>query len=267
MNYTTTKTKLVFLPLLFLGIILITVYAFMYWLLYIKFNVIPFKENVVQFWIPISTVSLCVLLFIRPRVHLLKLDKNNGKVRTLYYLVAAAVIFIPIIISTIYLDSATGKLTELNSIREISKRPPTKYYKPNSYVLFKNKIGIESVMSYSGKRNQYLNFDIYIAMPFTADLQDTLQSPAAFLSTHYHEQISSKIPDSEQQEKWENFWNESFEKFDSTQIKFTYLEKIGNNEKREHFHVAAKKKRPLSNRGTDHHFKSNQRTFQSAKWQ
>lgn len=213
----------------------------MYWLLYIKFNVIPFKENVVQFWIPISTVSLCVLLFIRPRVHLLKLDKNNGKVRTLYYLVAAAVIFIPIIISTIYLDSATGKLTELNSIREISKRPPTKYYKPNSYVLFKNKIGIESVMSYSGKRNQYLNFDIYIAMPFTADLQDTLQSPAAFLSTHYHEQISSKIPDSEQQEKWENFWNESFEKFDSTQIKFTYLEKIGNNEKREHFHVAAKK--------------------------
>ena len=67
MNYTATKTKLVFLPLLFLGIILVTVYAFMYWLLYIKLDIIPFKEDVVQFWIPISTVSLCVLLFIRTK--------------------------------------------------------------------------------------------------------------------------------------------------------------------------------------------------------
>lgn len=240
MNYSRAKTKLVFLPLLFLGSIFISAYILLYWLFYIHLDIIPLKENVVQYWIPVGLSSACVLLFIRPRVHLLKLDKDNGRIRPLYYMIAAAVFCIPAIISTNYLDSATGRLTFLHSIKEISQRSPTKYYKVDSYVLKRDDIGIESVMSYSGKRNQYLDLDIYIAIPFTADLQDT-QSPAAFLSVHYHRQVSGKLSEEERRKAWNSFWEESFGKFDSLPIQFTYLEKIGNNKDRDRFQDAARK--------------------------
>jgi rhomboid protease GluP len=214
MDHVLTKTKLVFFPLLVLAAAFITVYCFLYWLLWIKLDVIPLREDIVHIWIPIALACLCIFLFIRPRVHLLKLDKNNGKIRTLYYMVGAAVFCVPTFILVDFLDSSTGKLTPLDTITAIKQKPVTKYYKPSTFVLHKSFIGVEPVMSYSGKHNQHLNFDIYIALPFTGDLYDTLQSPAAFLMVQYHRQISSKVSDAERKAQWADFWDESFEKFD-----------------------------------------------------
>src|SRR5687767_12504494 len=99
MNHTKAKTKFVFLPLLFLGTSFIIAYVLVYWLFYIKLEIIPLKEDIVQYWIPIGLAFICVLLFIRPRVHILKLDKDGGKIRTLYYMVGTAVFCIPVIIA------------------------------------------------------------------------------------------------------------------------------------------------------------------------
>lgn len=148
-------------------------YTFLYWLLCIQFDVLPWKEDIIHIWIPVVAALLCVLILIRPRVHLLKLDKDGGRIRTLYYLVAAAVCYLPTLFLINFLDTATGKLTLLDSINEIKEKPATKYYSPNSYVLNKGRIGVQSVVSYSRKTNQNLNFDIYISLPFTGHLFDT----------------------------------------------------------------------------------------------
>ncbi|MEI9911040.1 MAG: hypothetical protein WDO71_16005 [Bacteroidota bacterium] len=140
----------------------------------------------------------------------LKLDKDNGRIRTLYYMVGAAVLWIPTILMSGYLATATGKLTVLVSIKEIAGKPATKYYKVSEYVLDQDNTGIESVISYSGKHNQYLNFDIYIAIPIIADLYDTLSSPSAFLSQHFHQQVSSKISDTERGKKMGNLLGRKF---------------------------------------------------------
>jgi rhomboid protease GluP len=241
MNYVSSKTKLVFLPLLWLSVTFIITYSFFYWLFYIKLNIIPLKKAVIDLWIPMALSSLAVFIFIRPRIHLLKLDKNDGKVRTLYYLVGAAVTFVPTMILMSFLDSATGKLTRLNSITEIREKPITKYYTANSYVLHKSHIGIESTMTYSGKHNQNLNFDIYIAMPFAGELYDTLESPSAFLAVKYHKQISSHISDEERNARWEQFWKESFKRFDKEAIRFMYLERMENTEERDNLLLAAQR--------------------------
>ncbi|HEX7904328.1 MAG TPA: rhomboid family intramembrane serine protease [Chitinophagaceae bacterium] len=238
-NQTTAKTNLIFLPLILLSIFFVITYAFLYWLFYIQLNLIPLKVDIVQYWIPAGLSFISILLFIRPRVHLLKLDKDNGRIRGLYYIVGSAVFCVPAVITLTYLDSATGKLTILNSIEEISQKPATKYYSLNSYVLNKDKIGIESGITYSGKNNQYLNFDIYVVIPFTAGLADTLRSPHAFLSVKYHKHVSSNISDFERKYDWERFWEKSFKSFDEESIHFRYLERIANTEDRDNFVVAA----------------------------
>lgn len=239
MSRTTIKTKLVFLPLVFLGVIFLIAYALLYWLFYIQLNLIPLKVDIVQYWIPIGLSLVSVFLLIRPRVHLLKLDENNGRIRGLYYMVAAAAFCVPSIFTLTYLDSATGKLTALNSIEEITQKPATKYYSLNSYILNKAQIGVESGTSYSGKNNQYLNLDIYVVLPFTAGLADTLRSPSAFLSIKYHKQISSKVSDFERKYEWERFWEKSFKSFDEEPIHFKYLERIASTEDKDNFVIAA----------------------------
>jgi membrane associated rhomboid family serine protease len=240
MNNITTKTKLVFIPLLLIAIGFIVFYCLLYWLVWIKLEIMPLKKNIIEFWIPIGLAFVCLLLFIRPRLHLLKLDYNDGKIRILYYLVGAAVLCVPAMIGIAYLDTATGKLTVLDSITELAKKPKTKYYSAHSFVLNKDFIGIESVSSYSGKNNQHLDFDIYIALPFTRDLYDTLNSPTAFLSRKYHKQISSKIKDEDREKQWNNFWDESFESLEKDRISFTYLERTDNTEERQKLTTAAR---------------------------
>jgi rhomboid protease GluP len=241
MNNITTKTKLVFIPLLLMAIGFIIFYCLLYWLIWIELEIMPLKKDIIEFWIPIGLAFVCLLLFIRPRLHLLKLDYNDGKIRTLYYLVGAAVLCVPTMIGIAYLDTASGKLTVLNSITELTKKPKTRYYDAHSFVLNKDFIGIESVSSYSGKNNQHLDFDIYVALPFTRDLSDTLNSPSAFLSKKYHKQISSKIKGEDREKQWNNFWDESFESFEKDRISFTYLERTDNTGDRQRLTTAAKK--------------------------
>lgn len=237
-----TKTNLVFIPLLILAPVFIIVYLLLYWLVCIQLGNEFLKEDITHIWAPMVLSFAVVLIFIRPRVHLLQLDKDNGKIRALYYMVAAAVLCVPAAIGVNLLDTATGKMTQLGLISEIKSKPQSRYYKPSSYVLNKSDIGVYPQWSYSGKSNQYLDFDISIALPFGDHLFDTLVSPPAFLYFNYHHQVSSSLSDAEREKAWDGFWEESMEDFDKgKQGAFTYLEKMGNNEKRDRAIKAAQK--------------------------
>ena len=160
------KIKVAFFPLILLSILFIVVYLLLYWFLYIHLNIIYLKKDIVEYWMPIGIASILIVIFIRPRVHILKIDKNDGKIRTLYYLTGVAILVTPTTIGTNYLESATGKLTKLSALEQISDRSATKYYAVNTYVVSKSNIGIYNTATYSGKNNNYLNYDIHIAMPF-----------------------------------------------------------------------------------------------------
>ncbi len=241
MKHVNIKIRFVFYPLLLLSFCFIAIYLLLYWLLCIQLDILPVRQDIIHLWVPMAASFLCVLMFIRPKVHLLKLGKDNDRLRTLYYMIAAAVFCAPTVWLMNFVDTATGKLTKLESIIEIKQRPATKYYSPGSFVLNKSFVGTKQVMSYSGKNSQHLDFDIYIALPVTGHLYDTLQSPAAFLSIKYHKQISSNISDGEREIEWDRFSEQSFNRFDNDLIKFQYLERIPNTEDRSFLIVAAKK--------------------------
>lgn len=235
------RIKLLLLPLLGLAAAFMAAYCFLYWLLHLRLQVIPLKEDVLQVWIPIALASLFVYLLVRPRVHLLRLDRNDGKVRTLYYMVATALMVVPLLFLLPFLESATGTLTRLGFITDIDRQPAARYYKPDAYVLHESFTGVQGTVSYSGKNNQDLNFDLYLAIPMTADLGDTVQSPKAFLMKKYHEGHSSNLSDAERDAAWDRFWETSFARFENENWRFKYLERLGNTNARDEVVRAAKK--------------------------
>ena len=239
MNYLKEKTRFIFSPVIILAIVFTTGYGLLYWLFYIHFGLNSIKENVVDTWMPIGLGFICVFLLIRPRVHLLQLDADNGKIRGLYYIVATAIISIPTILLLDYLETATGKLTVLDNATEVTHQPASKYYQFNRYVLDKENVGIRAVKSYSGKRNESINYDLYLAVPMPLSFEDSTQPVSVFLGKKYHEQIPSKLSDEMQKIKWESFWEESFTKFDNEISQFTYLKRVGNTETRDELLIAA----------------------------
>ena len=240
MNHTGTKIKLVFIPLLILGIAFIIVYGLLYWLFYIQLKIDFLKEDVVQYWIPIGLAFIAIIFFIRPRIHLLKLDRDSGRIRGLYYFVASAVFCLPLYLTLSYLDAVTGKLTKLDSINDISKKSTTKYYTVRSYKLYKDYVGVERGLSFSGKHNEKLNFDLYFAIPLISEFEDTLSSPPAFLCVKFHKQLSSRISEPERLKEFGSFLTKSFNDFYDRPIHFDYLEKMSNIEDRDNFIIAAR---------------------------
>ena len=250
LNNAVYKIKHVFVPLMLLGLDFIVCYSLLYFLFYVKIKALPLTPDVAQYGIPICLGFVCVLIFIRPRVHLLKLDRENGGIRSLYYLITVAVFLIPLIFTLGWLETATGKLSRLESIDEISQKPQTKYYTVNSYVVAKEKAGVELEMRRGGKRNEKIFFEIYIASPVWNEASDTRGSPKAFITTYYQKQIPANISEDEKLKEWEGFRNESFEKFDSTRLDFQYLEIIGKTNERERL-IKAAQKSPVYRQGTE----------------
>lgn len=136
-------------------------------------------------------------------------------------------------------DTATGKLTRLNSINDIATLPPTKYYQGKTFFINVNDPGFQSTMSYSGKNNQDLNFDIYAALPMTNDSTDTLEAKA-FYYLHYHEK-HNRLSDSERETEWSRFWKESMDSYEKEPLHFQYFERMGNIKERDNAILAAEK--------------------------
>ncbi|MGN6638127.1 MAG: TonB-dependent receptor, partial [Mucilaginibacter sp.] len=161
------KLKLIFLPFLFLSAATIVVYTFLHWLLFIKTVIVPVDEDILNFWGPMVFPGIPILIWLRPRIKLLNLKNKSGKGDPLggfifFLWIAMAV---PVIIAQSYLVTASGKLTELDSISQISKLPATKYYKVKHYYIDKNLVAFSTRFTTSGKYNQNFDMYIYAAVP------------------------------------------------------------------------------------------------------
>jgi len=170
MNKQTEKIRLIYVPFLIIAITLIGSYTFLNWQLMIKMQLFPIKEVIINSIVPFILPWLPVLIFLRPRIKLLNLDTTkNRDLYIVYQFIAVLAIGIPTIITQDYLYTATGKLTELDNISEISKHKETKYYRLKRYYIDKKNIGIYNESLVSGKSNQDLYISSYRVCPILED--------------------------------------------------------------------------------------------------
>ncbi|HEX7844906.1 MAG TPA: rhomboid family intramembrane serine protease [Chitinophagaceae bacterium] len=172
------------------------------------------------------------------------MDADNGKIRGLYYMIAGAVLFVPILFTIPLAETVSGKLTRLESVIEMTQKPDSRYYTINSFKPDKDNVGIESSWSYSGKHNEYLNFNIYIVAPVISTQSQSPGRQQVYLAVKYHESVSSKISEELKKVKWEVFWDESFKKFESDSLSFTYFSRMKYSDEKDNF-IKAVRDSPL----------------------
>ncbi len=231
------KIKLIFFPCVILSTGFVLVYTFLNWLLIIKLNLFSLNDNVIEFFIPLVLVITLVIIFLNPRIKLLEFYKGNGNYPFLYNMVAVLVVLIPTICAQTYITKATGKITHLNNISEISKYALTKYYTINTYSIDKHNIGFSNAFGVSGKHNEYFNMSIYATLPIRTDRDDTTNKKCyCWLGVEYSEQISNSIRPELKDTAYRDFAKECQRKFDTSNFgKFIYLERVGNSDDKDDY--------------------------------
>ncbi|GAA4306760.1 rhomboid family intramembrane serine protease [Nibribacter koreensis] len=159
------KITQIFLPFLLLSVGLLVLYTSFNWLVFIKLELIQANGFITNFVLPACLSGLAVIFWYRHRIKLLHLKRKSGDLPTLYVLVAILAMTVPTVIAQEYLVTATGKLTQLDSITQIGKLPATKYYTLKEYYIDKKSAGIFQETTTSGKRDRNLVFTYYITCP------------------------------------------------------------------------------------------------------
>lgn len=222
------KLRLIYLPFLYIAIGFISIYTFLHWLLFIKWQVLTLKEDFLNIWLPFILVWVPLLVWLNPRLRLLKLKTEKGDLPTLYLLIACFAISVPTIIAQEHLVTATGKLTELNSITQINQFAKTKYYTVRNTFVGKEQPGIVTTAEVSGKYNRDLTFRMYLLYPLYENGADTIHTQVeAWYGIKYSKTISNNLPDERKTQEWENFYETTREDVQKRDLQqFVYLDRV-----------------------------------------
>lgn len=237
------KIRIIFIPTLLTLLGLIIIYTFLHWILFIKLELFGLKEILTNFGIPITLTGLAAWILLRPKFKILNLEAKRGNWRDFYSFILWLVLTVPVIVAQEYIVTASGQLTEMNSIDEINNIQHTKFYTLKNVYIDKRNVGIHSSFDASGKHNEHFNMHIYVALPIFAKESDTTKSEcSAWLGVEYKETISNRLDQSEKERKYQEFAAQSQRDFDEKDVsKFIYLDRIGNSEKKEGLIEAIKK--------------------------
>jgi rhomboid protease GluP len=242
------KLKLIYKPFIIIAICIIAGYTFLNWFLCIKLEAISINEDLINIWIPFTLPWIPILIWLRPRIKLLNLKRKKGNLQGLYVFIAGFAIVAPTIIAQAYLETATGKLSQLNTVAQLPKQKATKYYTIRNCYIDKNHIGVQNSFDVSGKHNEYFNMNLFVVLPILNTAADTsLPDCVAWYGIKYQEQISNRLDDNEKEERFKQFANESQADFDQKNVnQFIYLDRIGNTNNRKGYIAAIKNNKRFS---------------------
>ncbi|WP_243348635.1 rhomboid family intramembrane serine protease [Parabacteroides sp. FAFU027] len=240
MNTYLHKLKLVYLPFLKIAIAFILTYTFLNWLLVVELQIIPLKEIIANLFLPMGLVWIPVIIWLRPRIKLLNLNRGSRDPDTLYILVAALAIAATTIVAQEYMVRATGKLTTLEYPTLINKSATTRYYSIKQYYIDRNRIKAQWKYEVSGKHNEDLNIHIYVVVPISNKAADTLLNyQRAYLGIEFDDRISNRLSNEEKDRLSKQFAEMSIVKFNAMPLSgYTYFERIGNSDEHKEYNKA-----------------------------
>ncbi|MFT3750797.1 MAG: rhomboid family intramembrane serine protease [Agriterribacter sp.] len=229
------KLRFVFLPFLLTLIVLLIGYTFLHWLLFIVVDIFSLKEIVTNFGIPIILAGLAAWVFFRSKLKVLKLESNGGRTRDFYSFMIWLLLSVPLIIAQEYITTASGRITTLHSVNDISKTTATKYYKIDLYYIDKSFTGRFPSFDVSGKHNENFNMHLYFAVPIFEKAADTLANGvSAWLGVKYIKTISNRLEPQEKEAMYKNFVFDSKEDFAKLNLSgYLYFDRVGYSDDRD----------------------------------
>ncbi len=226
------KITLIFIPFLKIAIGFVLGYTFLDWLLFIRFHIFLVDDSIYNSIPPLGLPLIPLLIWLRPKIRLLKLVNREGKrgrLPDIYFLVATCAIGFPTMFMQSYLETATGKLTKLESISSIGNTEPTKYYMVHNYYVDKKDMGFvryEFINTGShGIKNTVMG--IYIALPIFDKIADTINAGCnAWIGKWYNIPFSTELQGKELEDERRAFLLKSQQDFNNWDVQdFVYLDR------------------------------------------
>ncbi|RFZ85351.1 hypothetical protein DYU05_07065 [Mucilaginibacter terrenus] len=242
------KIKLIYLRGLLVAAAYLIIYSFLTWLFVYKFAVLSLNEDLVSYWLPGGLSIAIILLWIAPRVKLLKLQRKKADLPGLYFFLGWIALSAPVVLFQKHMETATGVLTTLNKVSELSGKDLTKYYKIKQHYVDKLHPAIYRKAEVSGKNDQYLTFYIYVACPVVDNKQmvdstarQLSRPPVAWLGVKYSKQISNSVSDAEKDQAFKDLIDNAEQQFRAADLDdLVYLNRMGNNNARKaYYHAVA----------------------------
>ncbi len=241
MKFLLTKLKVIYFPLLLINLLFLLSYTIIHWLLLIKLNLLSINEEMVNFGLPALLSCSLVFFYIRPRLKQFEFVRSHS--RFFYQLIAVISMAIPTIIAQSYIETATGELTQLQSIHELSQQPQTKYYQLNEFYIDKSKLGLFVKFETTGRHNTELSMTLYLTLPIFKDRSESFRNKTtAWYGKIYNKKISNSLEPHEKNAEYEAFILET--QHDLNQLKldeFQFLDRIGPSTTLTRLQLAAKK--------------------------
>lgn len=169
-----TKIKIIYVPFLLIAIGVIAIYSLFNYVFVIKTGILPIYEAITNIMIPIFLPWLPLYFWLFPRIKLLNFLVKARTPGAFFMMIAGYAIIVTTVVVQPYIITATGKLTNLDSINDLDKFPPTKYYRLKSH-----KIDLQHSLTYtvtgnSGKRNQTRYMDLYFVFPVEREVNSVV---------------------------------------------------------------------------------------------
>lgn len=237
------KLNIIFKPYLLILLGLTIGYTFLHWLLVIRLGLFQLKESVTHFAIPTALAAVAAWIYLRRRFSILSLSASGrSNLKDLYCMLTWIFLTVPVIIAQDYVSAATGKLTALNTIGEISRVPFTKYYALKSSYIGKKVVGIHAAFSVSGRQDDNYHMQLFVVVPVLESEKDTSsKEPAAWLGVMYNKTISNRLDHEKKEAIYQEFVSESQQDFEKKDLSaFIYLKRMGADDFEEGYIKAIK---------------------------
>lgn len=176
------KFRYIYLPFLYIALACLA-FCTSFNLLLVQTGTLNVWESVVIAWLPIGLPGLPITFWLWRRIKFLALDNSRGRSPDMvYFMLAWAAIAIPNFQLQKYIVNVTGKLTNLQTISQLSDKAPSKFYCIKNYYLHKNKASIMFFATVTGKHKQYLKFQAYAVVPIYDKYLPAQNRPMFFLN-------------------------------------------------------------------------------------
>lgn len=101
--------------------------AFIRWIFCLQFSIIDIKEEVWVLWLPLIFPWIPITLWLRQRFRILIFKTNQEKGNFFFQMISWGIMTAMLLVSQGYLTTATGRLKELSTIKDIEKTEKARY--------------------------------------------------------------------------------------------------------------------------------------------
>ncbi|XDD51406.1 rhomboid family intramembrane serine protease [Leptospira sp. WS92.C1] len=241
-------TKLRQILPVFLSIYVLSLIGFLSlrWLLTIRYEAVDINEEIWNFVLPMAIPWLPVLIWLRPKLRILRFKNEDGNGPFFLQCISALTISVSLMTSQSYLTTAFGKLEIISEIQQLEKVPKARYYKLGNFFVDPSRAGVYSNFQVTGKYNENLNFKLFFGIPFLTGTQiPQNENPKYWYGIKFKKEISNRISDEEKEKQYSIFYNECIERINSYDYhSLDHFERTATSDDKIHFFKAIETRIP-----------------------